>query len=74
MDIDLTCAQKAIWSKYVILQDASRCGIGDFKVDLGIKSLNDSKVYTAQSETEWKNLLGKVKNSLTNHSFVGNKT
>ena len=72
MDSRFTSIQQTIRSKYGILKDASRCQIGDFKLDLGIKSHNDSKVYTAESETEWENLLGKVKNSLSNYSFVGN--
>ena len=74
MDTELTKIRKEIRAKYGILEDASRCGIGDFKVDLGIKFCNDSKVYIAQSETEWNNLLERIKNSLGNYSVLGNCT
>lgn len=42
MDSRFTRIQQTIRSKYGILKDASRCQIGDFKLDLGIKSHNDS--------------------------------
>ena len=74
MDTELAKVKKEIRRKYGIAEDASRSRIGDFKVDLGIKSDNECKVYTAHSETEWKNLLGKVKNSLRDHSVVGKCT
>ena len=72
LNAELPKAQKEIKAKYGILEDASRSGIGDFKLDLGIKSHNDSKVFTAQSQTKWSNLVGKVKNGLNNYSVVGN--
>ena len=72
LNAELPKAQKEIKAKYGILEDASRSGIGDFKLDLGIKSHNDSKVFTAQSQIEWSNLIGKVKNGLNNYSVVGN--
>ena len=49
--------------------------IGDFQIDLGVKTHGDSdKIYMAQSQAEWENLLAKIKNNLANHSIVGNST
>lgn len=59
---DLASCKKGVRAKYGILADAARCAIGDFQLDLGIKTHGDSdKVYTAQSQAEWENLLAKIK-------------
>lgn len=75
---NLPSCKKEIRAKYGVPADAARCGIGDFQLDLGVKSHgvhgDSDKVYTAQSQAEWENLLAKIKNNLANHSVVGNST
>ena len=77
-DKDLPSCKNEIRAKYGVLADAERCAIGDFQLDLGVKTHgvhgDCDKVYTAQSQAEWENLLAKMKNNLANHSVVGNRT
>ena len=74
-DKDLPSCKKELQTKYGILADAARCAIGDFQLDLGVKTHGDSdKVYTALCQAEWENLLAKIKNNLASHSIVGNST